>query len=92
MKRIQNFIKLNNLNLDDFISLVSSSKIISSNDDNRVLYNEGNAQLGFYILIKGSLLVKISKLSMPYKIDTFFKKEILQEYNLENDTKILWIK
>ena len=92
MKRIQNFIKLNNLNLDDFISLVSSSKIISSNDDNRVLYNEGNAQLGFYILIKGSLLVKISKLSMPYKIDTFFKKEILQEYNLENDTKILWLK
>ena len=39
MKRIQDFIKLNNLNLDDFISLISSSKIISSNDDNRVLPN-----------------------------------------------------
>ena len=92
MKRIQNFIKLNNLNLNDFISLISTSKIILSNDDNRVLYNEGDDQLGFYILIKGSLLVKISRLSMPYNIDIFFKKDILQEYNLENDTKILWLK
>ena len=92
MKRIQNFIKLNNLNLNDFISLISTSKIILSKDDNRVLYNEGDDQLGFYILIKGSLLVKISKLSMPYNIDIFFKKDILQEYNLENDTKILWLK
>ena len=91
VKRVQNFIKLNNLNLDDFISLVSSSKIISSNNT-PLLFNEGDSQLGFYILIKGSLLIKISKLSMPYYIDNFFKKEILQEYNLENDNKILWLK
>ena len=90
-QRIQQFIKLNKLTINDFISLISSSKIITSND-NRLIYKEGDSQHGFYILIKGSLLVKISKMSMPSNIDLFFKKEILQEYNLENDSKIIWLK
>ena len=42
--------------------------------------------------MKGSLLIKISKLSMPNNADLFFKKEILQEYNLENDSNITWLK
>ena len=29
---------------------------------------------------------------MPSNIDSFFKKEIIQEYNLENDSKIIWLK
>ena len=90
-KRLQNFIKLNNLTLNDFVSLISSSKIISSNDK-RFIYNEGESQYGFYILIKGSLLAKISKLSVPKYMDSFFKDEILQEYNLKNDSDIIWLK
>ena len=89
-KRIQSFIKLNELTINDFTSLISTSKIISSNDT-RFIFNEGESQSGYYILIKGSLLVKISKMSMPNHIDLFFKKEILQEYNLEDDTKIIWL-
>ena len=89
-KRIQSFIKLNELTINDFTSLISTSKIISSNDT-RFIFNEGESQSGYYILIKGSLLVKISKMSMPNHIDLFFKKEILQEYNLEDDTKIVWL-
>ena len=81
---------MNKIEINDFIALISSSKIISSNDT-RNIFNEGESQLGFYILIKGSLLVKISKMSMPKHIDLFFKKEILQEYNLEDDSKITWL-
>ena len=81
---------MNKIEINDFIALISSSKIISSNDT-RNIFNEGESQLGFYILIKGSLLVKISKMSMPKHIDLFFKKEILQEYNLEEDSKIIWL-
>ena len=90
-KRLQNFIKLNNLTINDFTSLISSSKIISSNEK-RILYNEGESQYGFYILMKGSLLIKISKFSVPKNMDSFFKDEILQEYNLQNDSKITWLK
>ena len=42
--------------------------------------------------MKGSLLIKISKFSVPKNMDSFFKDEILQEYNLENDSKITWLK
>ena len=42
--------------------------------------------------MKGTLLVKISKMTMPPHIDLFFKKAILQEYNLENESKIIWLK
>ena len=42
-------------------------------------------------MIKGSIIAKISKFSIPNKIDSFFKSEILQEYNLEsNNEEITW--
>ena len=31
-------------------------------------------------------MAKISKFSLPDKLDSFFKREILQEYNLEKNT------
>ena len=43
-------------------------------------------------MIKGSIKAKISKFSLPDKLDSFFKREILQEYNLEKNTdEINWL-
>ena len=43
-------------------------------------------------MIKGSIMAKISKFSLPDKLDSFFKREILQEYNLEkNNDEITWL-
>ena len=37
-------------------------------------------------------MAKISKFSLPDKLDSFFKREILQEYNLEKNTdEITWL-
>ena len=83
-KHLANFIKLNQLQVRDFIYLISSAKIISDIDQT-VIFKEGESPLGFYIMIKGSIKAKISKFSLPDKIDSFFKSEILQEYNLERD-------
>ena len=89
-KYLQNFIKLNQLQIRDFIYLISSSKIIYGNDDS-LIFKEGEIPLGVYILIKGGIKTKISKLSLPDKYDSFFKKEILQEYNLDkNNDDITW--
>ena len=89
-KHLANFIKLNQLQVRDFIYLISSAKIISDIDQT-VIFKEGESPLGFYIMIKGSIKAKISKFSLPDKIDSFFKSEILQEYNLEsNNEEITW--
>ena len=43
-------------------------------------------------MIKGNIMAKISKFSLPDKLDSFFKREILQEYNLEKNTdEITWL-
>ena len=79
------------MQIRDFICLISSAKIIYDNEDS-LIFKEGEMPIGFYIMIKGSIKGKISKLSLPEKIDSFFKREILQEYNLEeNKDKINWL-
>ena len=79
------------MQIRDFICLISSAKIIYDNEDS-LIFKEGEMPIGFYIMIKGSIKGKISKLSLPEKIDSFFKSEILQEYNLEeNKDKINWL-
>ena len=89
-KYLQNFIKLNQLQIRDFIYLITSSKIIYGNDDS-LIFREGETSIGAYILIKGGIMTKISKLSLPDKLDSFFKREILQEYNLDkNNDDITW--
>ena len=90
-KHLQNFIKLNELQIRDFVFLISSAKIINDNDCS-LIFKEGDIPLGFYFMLKGSIKAKISKLSVPEKVDSFFKKEILQEYNLEQDNnEITWL-
>jgi len=90
-KCVQNFIKLNKLQIRDFVYLISSAKIISDYDES-VIFKEGDLPQGFYIMIKGSIMAKISKFSLPDKLDLFFKREILQEYNLEkNNDEIYWL-
>ena len=90
-KHLQNFIKLNELQIRDFVYLISSAKIINDNDCS-LIFKEGDIPLGFYFMLKGSIKAKISKLSVPEKVDSFFKREILQEYNLEQDNnEITWL-
>ena len=90
-KYLQNFIKLNQIQIRDFIYLISSAKLISDIDES-LLFREGDLPQGFYIMIKGSIMAKISKLSLPDKLDSFFKREILQEYNLDkNNEEITWL-
>ena len=83
-KNLQNFIKLNQLQIRDIIYLISSARIVYGNDD-RLIFREGELSLGFFLMFKGSIKAKISKFSLPDKLDSFFKREILQEYNLERD-------
>ena len=89
-KYFQSFIKLNNLQIRDFLCLISSAKILHGYDDS-LIFKEGDSPLGFYIMIKGGIIAKIAKFSLPDKIDSFFKNEILQEYNLDKDNEeISW--
>ena len=90
-KYLQNFIKLNEIQIRDFIYLISSAKIISDLNES-LIFKEGDLPKGFYIMFKGSIMAKISKFSLPDKLDSFFKREILQEYNLEkNNEGITWL-
>ena len=55
------------------------------------IFIEGQSQLGFYIFIKGSLLAKISKMTVPTRMDIYFKNMVLEEYNLnDEDDNIIW--
>ena len=89
-KNFQSFIKLNNLQIRDFLCLIFSSKILHGYDDS-LIFKEGDSPLGFFIMIKGGIVAKISKFSLPDKLDSFFKNEILLEYNLDKDNEeITW--
>ena len=89
-KYFQNYIKLYNLQIRDFLCLISSAKILYGYDD-LLIFKEGDSPLGFYIMIKGGIISKISKFNLPDKLDSFFKNEILQEYNLDKDNEeITW--
>jgi len=78
------------LQIRDFLCLISSAKILYGYDD-LLIFKEGDLPLGFYIMIKGGIISKISKFNLPDKLDSFFKNEILQEYNLDKDNEeITW--
>ena len=78
------------MQIRDFLCLISSAKIFHGYDD-FLIFKEGDLPSGFYIMIKGGILTKISKFSLPDKLDSFFKNEILQEYNLDKDNEqITW--
>ena len=89
-KNLQNFIQLNKIQIRDFIYIISSSKIVAGYNDT-LIFKEGEEPCGFYILIKGGIKAKLSKLSAPYDFDKSFKREILQEYNLDlKNNEIIW--
>ena len=78
------------MQIRDFLCLISSAKILYGYDD-LLIFKEGDLPLGFYIMIKGGIISKISKFNLPDKFDSFFKNEILQEYNLDKDNEeITW--
>ena len=81
-KKLESFIHLNELTINDFIPIVFNSKIIICQNDN-CLFKEGDESFGFYALLKGSLKVKVSKFNSIMEINPNYRDEILKEYNLE---------
>ena len=78
------------MQIRDFLCFISSAKILHGYDD-LLIFKEGDLPSGFYIMIKGGIISKISKFSLPDKFDSFFKDEVLQEYNLDKDNEeITW--
>ena len=76
-RKLKSFINLNEITLNDFISIVLGSKIILCQNGN-CIYKQGDEYLGFYALIKGSLQVKISKTNCILNINSEYKEEILK--------------
>ena len=81
-KRLESFIYLNELTLNDFVPIVFNSKIIICQNGG-CLFKEGDDSLGFYALLKGGLKVKVSKFNSIMEINPNYKDEILKEYNLD---------
>ena len=81
-KRLESFIYLNELTLNDFVPIVFNSKIIICQNGS-CLFKEGDDSLGFYALLKGGLKVKVSKFNSIMEINPNYRDEILKEYNLE---------
>ena len=72
---------MNNLQIRDFLCFISSAKILHGYDD-LLIFKEGDLPSGFYIMIKGGIISKISKFSLPDKLDSFFKDEVLYFINI----------
>ena len=81
-RKLKSFINLNEITLNDFISIVLGSKIILCQNGN-CIYKQGDDYLGFYTLLKGNIKVKVSKLNCLLGINKDYKEEILKEYNLD---------
>ena len=87
-KRLQSFINLNELTVNDFVPIVLNSKILLSQNGN-CIYKQGDEYLGFYALIKGNIKVKVSRLNYILEISPNYKEEILKEYNLDK-SEVVW--
>ena len=87
-KRLQSFINLNDLTINDFIQIVLNSKILLFKSEN-CIYKQGDEYLGFYALIKGNIKVKVSSLNYILEISPNYKEEILKEYNLDK-SEVVW--
>lgn len=88
-KKLESFIHLNGLTINDFIPIVLNSKIILCQNEN-CIYKQGDEYLGFYVLLKGNIKVKVSKLNCILDINPEYKEEILKEYNLDI-SEVSWI-
>ena len=87
-KRLQSFINLNDLSINDFVPIVLNSKILLCQSGN-CIYKQGDDYLGFYALIKGNIKVKVSRLNYILEISPNYKEEILKEYNLDK-SDVIW--
>lgn len=87
-KRLQSFINLNDLTVNDFVPIVLNSKILLCKSGN-CIYKQGDEYLGFYALIKGNIKVKVSRLNYILEISPNYKEEILKEYNLDK-SEVVW--
>ena len=87
-KRLQSFINLNELTVNDFVPIVLNSKILLCQNGN-CIYKQGDEYLGFYALIKGNIKVKVSRLNYVLEISPNYKEEILKEYNLDK-SEVVW--
>jgi len=87
-KRLQSFINLNDLTVNDFVPIVLNSKILLCQSGN-CIYKQGDEYLGFYALIKGNIKVKVSRLNYILEISPNYKEEILKEYNLDK-SEVVW--
>ena len=88
-KKLESFIHLNGLTINDFIPIVLNSKIILCQNEN-CIYKQGDKYLGFYALLKGNIKVKVSKSNCILDINPKYKEEILKEYNLDI-SEVSWI-
>ena len=88
-KKLQSFILLNELTLEDFIPIVLKSKIILCQNGN-CIYQQGDEYSGFYALLKGNIKIKVSKLNYILDMSPEYKEEILKEYNLDK-SEVTWI-
>lgn len=87
-KRLQSFINLNDLTVNDFVPIVLNSKILLCQSGN-CIYKQGDEYLGFYAMIKGNIKVKVSRLNYILEISPNYKEEILKEYNLDK-SDVVW--
>ena len=88
-KKLQSFIHLNGLTINDFIPIILNSKIILSQNNN-CIYKQGEEYSGFFALFKGSITIKVSKLNCTLEKSPNYREEILKEYNLE-PSEVTWI-
>ena len=91
-KRLKSLININSIKIEDIIPLIVNSEIIYF-DQNSIfrIFRQGKKQDGFYILIKGDLLINIENSNSDYlnnldnNNDLIFKEQILKEYNLTKE-------
>ena len=81
------FFQINNISKQDLFPIILQCKIIYT-DEEELLFHEGEEPKGYYALIQGSIITKISFNSKC--INSIFKEEILREYNI-NSKEIEWL-